>query len=453
VDISSHGSDGFDLEPSSSRDAPQSGKVSRERLHRAAKLIISFFLGQGALQTANLLAALFLVRTLSLEAYAQFGVAYAFQATFMTMMDLGFVSTIIPLVGSRSMDRKVVGRYVRAAKHLRDRAFWGLAPFAAGAFLAAAYKRHWSWHLNLLLLASVLLSLYSGGHVSCFSAPFFIYRRLRQYYLPQTLSAFGRLAGYIALRFAGGLNAWTAAGLSALNITVNGVIFEKDTRPLMEWPDREDPAADREVLKYILPATPAFLFQAFQTQISLLLITIFGQTTNIAQVAALGRIGSLFLVLGTFNSVVIEPYMARLSSTHLLATYLRFFLAAAGCCVPVVLFSFIFPRPILWLLGPKYEGLGSLVGWVVLSSCIGYLASLLWAMNRARRWVFWSGTVLEIALLVIVQSVFAALVGVSTTRDAILFSFASSFCYLAAHGYVAVYGFLKGPRVTLAEAI
>jgi O-antigen/teichoic acid export membrane protein len=431
---------------------PQSGKVLHNRLHRAAKLLLSFFLGQGALQIANLLASLFLVRMLSLEAYAQFGVAYAFQATFMIMMDLGFVSTIIPLVGNRSEDRKVVGRYVRAVKHLRDRTFWGLAPIAAAAFFAVAYRHHWSWHLQLLLLVSVLLSLYSGGHVACFSAPYLLYRRLRQYYLPQTFSAFGRLVGYIVLRFAGGLNAWTAAGLNALTITFNGVVFEKETRPLMDWPDQDDPAADREVLNYILPAMPAFVFQAFQTQISLLLITIFGQTTNIAQVAALGRIGSLFLVLGTFNAVVIEPYMARLDPARLLVTYLRFFFASAACCVPVVLFAFFFPRPILWLLGSKYQGLGSLVGWVVLSSCIGYLASLLWIMNRSRRWVFWSGTILEIGLLVVVQSVFAAIIGVSTTRNAVLFAFASSFCYLIAHGYAAVYGFLKGARAPLSEA-
>ena len=36
--------------------------------------------------------------------------------------------------------------------------------------------------------------------------------------------------------------------------------------------------------------------------------------------------------------------------------------------------------------------------------------------------------------------------GVRSTRAAVMFNFASSFCYVIAHSYVAIHGFTKGAR-------
>jgi O-antigen/teichoic acid export membrane protein len=424
---------------------PAGAALTRGR--RVVQIVTGFLVGQGAAQGVSVLAGLFLVRFLSVEAYAQFSVAAGFQVVFSVLMDLGFASTIVPLVGERRDDRAVIGRYVRSAKQLRDRAFWILAPIASLAFVAIIHKYHWSWNLQILLLSSVLLSLYSGGKVSYFSAPLFIFGRLREYYVPQVLSGTGRLLAYVCLAFGGGLNAWTAAGLSALNITANGSLIRRKSSKYLEWPDADDPATDRELLRCILPATPAIVFSAFQSQISLFLVSIFGGTLYIAQVAALGRIGQIFIVLASFNTIVIEPYIARLSRERLLRSYVTFILLASTACIPAVVIAFTWPQAFLWVLGSKYEGLRGVLGWFVLSACMNFVAGLAWIMNRSRKWLFWSGSILEVVLLLVVQVAFAILIGIKNTREAVLFGLASSFCYLIAHGYVAICGFLKGPPI------
>jgi O-antigen/teichoic acid export membrane protein len=433
--------------PVSFPEAPISNsEVGLKRLRRIIKILAAFFLGQGALQAVGLMSSLFLVRKLSIEAYAQFGLAFGFQSTVGVLMDLGYASTIIPLVGSRVSDRALVGSYVRSAKHLRDRAFLLITPFAVVAFLAIVYRLHWGWRVQILLLLSVLLSLYASGGVSYYSVPLFLYGKLREFYVPQTLSGLGRLITYIVVQLAGGLNSWTAALLNAMNTAVNGFLLKRESRQCIEWPVRNDPAIDRAMLRYMLPAVPAIVFSAFQGQIALFLISVFGQTMNIAQVAALGKIGQLFAVLTTFNVIIIEPYVARLSRERLGATYLRFLLVGLACSVSVVIVAFVFPILFLWLIGRKYYDLRDLVGWVVLTGCINYLAGLVWIMNRARRWLFWSGTILEIGLTVAIQIAYIVTVGVHSTRGAVLFSLATSLSLLIAHGFVGVYGFLGGPR-------
>ncbi len=431
---------------------PAGGTHRNTRRRNILGVVASFFVGQGAVQAVNTIVALFLVHKLTIEAYAQFGLAFGFQTTASNLMDLGFASTIIPLVGEGFEDRALVGRYVRAACRLRNRAFLILAPVTVIAFFAIGHKHSWSWGLQVALISAVLLTLYSSGNVACYSAPFILYRRLKEYYAPQTLSGLARLLGYGVLQISGALNAWTAAALSALNVTAISRVLAKESGRLVEWPDGETRAAEREIVRYVLPAMPAIIFAAFQSQISLFLVSIFGGTVSIAQVAALSRITQLFMVLQTFNMVIVEPYIARLSHERLLRTYLGLIALASACCVPVVVFSFTYPGLVLWVLGSKYEGLQSVVGWLVLSSCMNYVAGLAYIMNRARKWVFWSGTILEIILLLGVQIVYIAVVGVRSTRQAVLLSVASSVCYIVAHGYTGIYGFFKGPRFETASA-
>ncbi len=402
------------------------------------------------LQGIGLLANFYLVRRLSIEAYAQYGLAFGFQSTASTLMDLGFASTIVPLVGERFQDSSLVGRYVRAAKHLRDRVFWILSPAVAITFLLITSKHHWSVGVQAVLLLSVLLSLYSGGKVAYFAAPLFLHRKLREYYLPQTLTGFIRLVAYLVLGALRWLNASVAALLSAIAVTFNGWLIGRDSHRYLEWPSSNDKAVEREVVQYILPGIPAIILGAFHGQIAVLLISIFGSTVSIAQVAALARMGQLFAVLMTFNIVIVEPYVARLPWTRLFSTYLKLLAAGALGSAGLVTIAFLFPGIFLWILGPHYVDLRDMIGWVILTACINYIAGLLWIMNRSRKWVFWRGTALEIALVLFVQIGFLLLFGVRTTRSAVFFNFASSFCYVLTHGYIALYGYSRKEK--LAEA-
>lgn len=414
-----------------------------KRVRKAGQIATRFFFGQGATQGVSLLANVFLIHTLSIEAYAQFGIAIGFQSVFSILMDLGFGSTIIPMVGENRNDAALIGRYVRSARHLRTRLFWILSPIATIAFLTIIHKHHWSLNVQVLLLASVLLSLYSSGKVSYFSAPLFIFGRLKEYYFPQVITGTGRLLAYLILSGLNGLNAAVAAGLNAINITINGNLIHKNSTKYFEWPDQENDAVDRELLRYILPASPAIIFSAFQSQISLFLVSIFGGTLYIAQVAVLSRIGQLFTVLLTFFTIVVEPYVARVDRRELGRTFFGFVLLTSIACVPLVWVSFFWPKVYLWLVGTKYKELESIMGVYILSLCLNCIANLMWIMNRARKWVFWSGSILEVLLLLGVQGAFLAFLGVSTTRGAVFLGLASSFCYLIAHGYVTLRGFIQ----------
>jgi hypothetical protein len=84
----------------SSVSPPMTGLLARlPHGRRALGIIVNFAFGQGTLQCVQILSGLLLVSWLSVDAWAQFGLASGLQVTMGTLMDLGISGTIIPLVG------------------------------------------------------------------------------------------------------------------------------------------------------------------------------------------------------------------------------------------------------------------------------------------------------------------------------------------------------------------
>jgi len=68
------------------------------------------------------------------------------------------------------------------------------------------------------------------------------------------------------------------------------------------------------------------------------------------------------------------------------------------------------------------------------------VANVVWVMNRARRWMFWRGSLLEIACLFVFQATYVVIFGVRTTTTAALFMLAGGAAHLVTHVYVMIYG-------------
>lgn len=151
-------------------------------------------MGQGAVQILTVVFGLLIVRLLSVDSFAQFSLALGFQTTLGSLMDLGYAGTIVPLVGERFADPEVVGAYVSAAKHHRDRIFLLLSFPAAGCFWLMGRKHHWTFHTQFFLLFSILIQLYFSCRTSYYSALLMLRRDLRRLYRPQVLSAVLRCA-------------------------------------------------------------------------------------------------------------------------------------------------------------------------------------------------------------------------------------------------------------------
>jgi O-antigen/teichoic acid export membrane protein len=176
----------------------------------------------------------------------------------------------------------------------------------------------------------------------------------------------------------------------------------------------------REIWRRTLPQIPNSIFYCFFGQASLIVIAIFGQDTQVAEVGALGRLSVLFAVATSTMATVIVPRFSRITDPHLLrARYWQTIVAQLSLSVLLFLIAVLFPGWLLLILGSSYASLESVVKWSVLAALISSLTGTAWQLNASRGWV--QRAWLTIPLIVVAQICIALLVDLSSVEGAILF--------------------------------
>jgi O-antigen/teichoic acid export membrane protein len=355
-------------------------------------------------------------------------------------------------VGDKVADGQRIGAYIRSAEHLRNRLLLFVTPLAAIAFSVIATRHRWPWMIQGLLFLSILTSLFFQGWASYYSTPFLIRQKLKDFYKPQVMGAVARLIVLYVLHSASFLTAWLCGWVLSSIVAAQGWFYRKRVKTFISIPPKSDFEKNKEILRYVLPTTPWVIFTALQGQVALLLVSLFGNVRNIAEVAALGRLGQLFVLLGVSNSIIVAPYFARVSRLNLVRRYAQFLSFAVGLSTLICATAFLLPRPFLWALGSRYGNLRLEIGWAVLSASVGYVCTLLMSIHNARKWIYWWWSVLHIVVLLLVQILCLSYIDLSSTLGAIQFSLicnVAAFMLLTAAG---IYGFIFGPPNSLKEA-
>ena len=172
------------------------------------------------------------------------------------------------------------------------------------------------------------------------------------------------------------------------------------------------------------------VFSAFQGQIAIWIIGLFGSPSDVADIGALGRFSAIFTVLVTVISVTVAPTFARCQQRDQLVVLLLQAGAALGAvCGMFTLLAFILPYPFVWVLGSSYAQLSTEVGLFFILNSVGTTTTLLWAFVSSKMWVKYTWTIPPATVLF--QCLLTLLVDVRTVPGVIGFMISSSLVPLA----------------------
>jgi len=407
-----------------------------------------FLTGQISVQFLNLILGFLLLRWFTKAEFAQFGLAFAFQGTVSSLVDLGFSGSIVALVGENKADRGVVGKYIDAARTLRGRlSVVGIA-VSCLIFPVLALRQGWSINTTLLLLGAIIATVLFQNKI-VYSAPLLIYNELKPFYRSQTVASCVRLITTSVLYVFGLLSAASAACVVAISTGIMGTLYQRSASSLFQESRDDTRKYTQEMIRYLSPMMPVIIFSTLQNQIVIALAAWFGKTANIAEVAALGRLAQLFLVLGAFNAVIVQPYIAGVPLGSLVIRYLQILSGAVLVAGALATLGFVFPEVFLWILGKNYAGLGSEVSLSIGAACLNYIAGVMFTMNAGRKWVFWWSTALEIFLLIVIDILCVRFVALDTTLGLMKFSLITGATFLAIHAINGAYGLYHRNRLYL----
>lgn len=414
----------------------------RDRLHRWVKILSAYFTAQTLTQLAGIAAGLLFVNLMPVREFALYTLAFSVITFFNFASDLGSSTSLVYFFHQAQKEGSDFAPQLAAVLSLRRLAFLLGAVAVVAAFPRTAGAKGFGLTESLRVTGGILLCVWFQIGSSLRVLALRLEDRYGPSYRAEIAGGLTRLLLAAAMVATFRLEAW----LGVLTSAVAAAVVYFLARPVSPAPaavSRIDLAPyRRKVIRYLLPTLPSALFFAVQGPLNVWLAATFGGTRNIAEVGALGRLGLLVGIFSSLTGVVFLPRLARIADERL---YRRRFLQFGAALAAVALAMFVaaaaLPGLFLFLLGKHYSGLHRelllVVGGAGLTLLDGYAVSV----NLARSWTRWQGA--AVGGLIAVQALLVAFLPLSTTAGVLSFNLLAGAAALLGQLAILAVGFTR----------
>lgn len=389
--------------------------LSRAKLARWAKLLTTYFIGQGAAQLLQLVTGFLLIRWLTKDAYATLTLVIAIQGTSQALVELGISQALTAVIGKKIGDPHAVGRYIAACRYYRDRLLIIGSAVLLLVFVLIAPKYGWDEGIWGWLWLSVVLALVFQAWGAFYNPIFLLNQNLTTFYTINVGSGAMRLALVTLAHLFGVLTAPLALFYGALQACVAGWGAKELASAQVVTPDEADDLSTEknELLGQAVPRMPSNIFNAFSGQITILLMAIFGTTASLAEIGALGRLGMLFIIFRQASRMLVVPYFSKIESDGVQWKVMASMVGVLVFSFGVSAVAYAFPQPLLLILGEGYQHLGYEIFLVVGTQALGLVSTIASAISVGRKYVFSWFAMIEVVPVVVVMVLGLALMDLS----------------------------------------
>jgi O-antigen/teichoic acid export membrane protein len=428
--------------PEGINEDPRHG-VFRERLRRWVKILSAYFTAQTLTQLAGIAAGLLFVNLMPVREFALYTLAFSVITFFNFASDLGSSTSLVYFFHQAQKEGSDFAPQLAAVLSLRRLAFLLGAVAVVAAFPRTAGAKGFGLTESLLVTGGILLCVWFQIGSSLRVLALRLEDRYGPSYQAEIAGGLTRLLLAAAMVATFRLEAWLGVLTSAVAAAVVYFLARPVSAAAAAAVSRIDLAPyRRRVIRYLLPTLPSALFFAVQGPLNVWLAATFGGTRNIAEVGALGRLGLLVGIFSSLTGVVFLPRLARIADERL---YRRRFLQFGAALAAVALAMFVaaaaLPGLFLFLLGKHYSGLHRelllVVGGAGLTLLDGYAVSV----NLARSWTRWQGA--AVGSLIAVQALLVVLLPLSTTAGVLSFNLLGGAAALLGQVAILALGFTR----------
>lgn len=391
------------------------------------------------IQAVGFISGILIIRLLPVQEYAFYTLANTMLGTMTILADGGISAGVMAQGGKAWQDREKLGVVLVTGLKLRKKFAIGSLFISVPILFYLLLHNDAGWITASLIVASLIPAFFAALSDSLLE----IAPKLHQTILPlqknQVEVGVGRLilSAITMFIFPFSFLAIIASGIPRI---YGNIKLKKITNTLADINQTPDLTVQKEILVMVKRILPGAIYYCLSGQITIWLISIFGNTTSVAQLGALGRLNMLLTIFSVLITTLIIPRFARLDNKKSLL--LKRFIQIMGFLIfflfIIVVLVFFFPNPMLWLLGNAYAGLQKELVLSVLGSCLNLIGGIAFGLYTSRGWVLNPFILILINLGSIIG--FSLLVDLSSTNGILLLNLGISFIALLLN---SIYCFLK----------
>ncbi len=402
------------------------------------KTLSKFVSVQLVVQVLGFASGILLIRTLDKQEYAYFTLANSMQGTMNVLANAGVGSALWAIGGKVWQDPYRFGQLINTAMQIRRYLAAVAVTFVAPILLWMLLENGASFNYAFFLIVGVLIELYfylGDGVMRIVPRLYSQFNRLQNFDLIFAGSRIILLIGSSLIFFNAAIGIFASTIASGLKnkFLCNSV---KNTVKLDVPINQED---KKDIFKLIKLQAPNSIFYCFQGQLTIILISIFGNTENIAEVGALTRLSLIFSIITSLIINIILPSFARLKTAKkFIINYLKVSFVLCIFCVMFLLAIYLYPQSFLFLLGNEYNYLVDEVFWIALLNIVQFISKILWRINSTKGWM--EQAWLFIPTIIATQMIALVILDVSNVKGIIMFSIYSMIPACCINFYMTYWG-------------
>jgi len=393
-------------------------------------------------QAVGFASGILIIRLLPVQEYAFYTIANSMLGTMTVLADGGIATGVMAQGGIVWKNKEKMGIVLATGLDLRKK-FATLSLLVSIPLLFYFLLHNGaSWLTSVLIALALIPAFYAALSDSLLE----IIPKLNQAILPlqrnQVEVGIGRLllSGLTMLVFPWAFIAVLAAGIPRIwgNVGLRKVVYTYATKN-----EQPDVKIKKEILDLVKRILPTSIYYCVSGQITIWLVSIFGNTTSLAQLGALTRLSVLLSVFVSIITTLVIPRFAKLQLDKkiLLERFFQIMFVLVVILSLIVLIVYFFPAPILWILGEDYTDLNYELLLSTIGSCISLLSAIAFALYSSRGWALSPIVLITINLIGII--VFASILDLSNLEGVLFFNIALGLVALVQTSFFSIFKILQ----------
>ena len=413
--------------------------------------IIKLFIVTGGaqilIQAIGFISGIMVIRLLSPQEYAYYVLANTVLGTMVVLADGGVSSGVMSQGAKVWQDKIKLGLVFSTGIHLRKRFAVFSLILSTPILVYLLLSNGASIPATILICVTLIPAFYAG----LWDSLLVIIPQLHQSIVPlqknQIMVGVLRLvlSGLSLIIFPWSFVAILAGGLPRI---YGNIKLRKLNKEHIIETEEVDPVVKKDILKIVKKFMPGAIYYSLSGQITMWLLSVFGNTTSIAQIGALGKFGMILTLVTAITSTLVIPRFARLPiyKNNLIARYFQILSGLFLLMFLVIVVTYLFPNQILWILGGDYKDLQYELILCILGACLGVSADIAFGLLSSRGWMY--NPILYISVNILSIIALALTLDITTLRGALWMNVVIGSVLLLMNIVIFLYNYFKTKHKT-----
>lgn len=391
----------------------------RTQFVRWGSIIAEYFVATAISKLLVMVSSLLLVRHLDIAQYGKYTFALALLTFLCGWADLGALETL-SFFWKRT--RKHSGKYwnsiVMEVQRVRRYLLLIVNALAATYLVVSSEYRAFD---DLYMFFVIVLAAALSQQISLYTYIFRLSSLFRIVYSIEIANEIGKVVLVVLMICCYNANAKNAISIIAISYFIV-YLYVRRVAPRLGYRLRSTSKHQRTqslVFAQMRPTLFGYAFFSAQGMFVTVLTVYAGGVETVAQIGALGRLGVLVTMLGSFVCAVFLPKLIAVQGVTLFRRrYLQIVTILAIFSITMLCLAAVFPDVILVIIGSQYRGLTNELLLMTLTSVCTVFGGFAWGVSRAKGWVRHHH--ISIVLMMVLMLAVSYIVDLTTARGALL---------------------------------